>query len=307
MLWQGGPRDCRTPLQPGPQHAAGARAGGAPVGDHLRPVPAGRPPRRGRAGRPPRGEPRDGARGVAPPAAGGARHGGQPQHAAGEHGLPEGGPGAVPGAGGAGGARRRRDHRLARARDAAVATLREALSRLADSDGDFATKLEADLGFHLLLCQLSGNSMLVEAWRYLEGRIRVTIMNCEADGTPSMMARDRHAPIVDAIERGDVAAAMVGRRAAHGGGRGAVRPADGAPSTDRRRGSSAAVRAAIESRSLADRDGPAALHRHPGEQPRRALTATSASPHSSRQQSTVNSQLLGISDSAHAATPSESS
>ena len=91
--------------------------------------------------------------------------------------------------------------------DAAVATLRTALSELTDSDGDFATKLEADLGFHLLLCTLSGNAMLVEAWRYLEGRIRVTIMNCETDNAPSMMARKRHAPIVDAIERGDVAAA----------------------------------------------------------------------------------------------------
>ena len=55
----------------------------------------------------------------------------------------------------------------------------EALSQLSDTDGDFAANLEADLGFHLLLCQLSGNTMLVEAWRYLEGRIRVTIMNCE--------------------------------------------------------------------------------------------------------------------------------
>jgi DNA-binding GntR family transcriptional regulator len=92
-------------------------------------------------------------------------------------------------------------------REKAVATLRKGLSRLSDSEGDFATKLEADLGFHLLLCQLSGNAMLVEAWRYLEGRIRVTIMSYESAGTPSMMARTRHAPIVEAIERGDVEAA----------------------------------------------------------------------------------------------------
>jgi DNA-binding GntR family transcriptional regulator len=98
-------------------------------------------------------------------------------------------------------------------KDAAVATLREALAHLAD-DGDFAAKLEADLGFHLVLCRLSGNSMLVDTWRYLEGRIRVTIMNGEAAqnaataGTPTMMSRDRHAPIVDAVERGDAAAAM---------------------------------------------------------------------------------------------------
>jgi DNA-binding GntR family transcriptional regulator len=94
-------------------------------------------------------------------------------------------------------------------RKKAVRTLREALSRLADTDeaGDFTTRLEADLGFHLQLCELSGNAMLVEAWRYLEGRIRVTIMNCESGDTPSMMARTRHTPIVDAIERGDVEAA----------------------------------------------------------------------------------------------------
>ena len=88
-------------------------------------------------------------------------------------------------------------------REAAAARLDEALSQLSDTDGDFA----ANLGFHPLLCQLSGNTMLVEAWRYLEGRIRVTIMNCEERSAPVMMSRDRHAPIVEAIARGDVAAA----------------------------------------------------------------------------------------------------
>jgi DNA-binding GntR family transcriptional regulator len=92
-------------------------------------------------------------------------------------------------------------------RSEAVATLRAALDQL-DNDGDFATKLEADLGFHLLLCRLSGNSMLVDSWQYLEGRIRITIMNGESPDTPSMMARDRHAVIVDAIESGDAAAAL---------------------------------------------------------------------------------------------------
>ena len=90
----------------------------------------------------------------------------------------------------------------------AVSALRDALSRLEGVDGDFEAKLEADLSFHLLLCTLSGNSMLVEAWRYLEGRIRVTIMNYESDQKPTMMSRDRHLPIVDAIERGDLSAAV---------------------------------------------------------------------------------------------------
>ena len=88
-----------------------------------------------------------------------------------------------------------------------MAPLREAVSRLDDNDGDFAAKLEADLSFHLLLCRLSGNTMLVEAWRYLEGRIRVTIMNYESDQRPTMMSRSRHAPIVDALESGEVATA----------------------------------------------------------------------------------------------------
>ena len=91
----------------------------------------------------------------------------------------------------------------------AVAALRTALAKLPDTPGDFAENLEADLGFHLLLCQLSGNSMLVASWRHLEGRIRVTIMNGEAvREAPTMMARDRHAPIVEAIAGGDAAAAV---------------------------------------------------------------------------------------------------
>jgi DNA-binding GntR family transcriptional regulator len=93
-------------------------------------------------------------------------------------------------------------------RTRAVAALREALARLESTEGDFAANLEADLNFHLLLCRLSGNSMLVEAWRYLEGRVRVTIMNYESDEKPTMMSRDRHLPIVEAIESGNVDAAV---------------------------------------------------------------------------------------------------
>jgi DNA-binding GntR family transcriptional regulator len=95
-------------------------------------------------------------------------------------------------------------------REAAVGRLRKALSQLADADadGDFASRVEADLGFHLLLCQLAGNSMLVEVWRHLEGRIRVAIVNGEPDNAPPMMSRDRHSPIIDAIEKGDVSAAV---------------------------------------------------------------------------------------------------
>ena len=93
-------------------------------------------------------------------------------------------------------------------RDAAVGILRGALWELAEADVDFAERVEADLSFHLLLCRLAGNSMLVEAWRNLEGRIRVAIMNGGPDLAPPMMSQDRHAPIVDAIEGLDLSAAV---------------------------------------------------------------------------------------------------
>jgi DNA-binding GntR family transcriptional regulator len=90
-------------------------------------------------------------------------------------------------------------------RDSTVETLRQALNGLAGTELDFVARVDADLNFHLLLCRLAGNSMLVQTWRNLEGRIRVAIMNGGSDRAPQMMSWDRHAPIVDAIEGGDLA------------------------------------------------------------------------------------------------------
>jgi DNA-binding GntR family transcriptional regulator len=92
-------------------------------------------------------------------------------------------------------------------REAAVGALRAALAQLSHDGEDFRARIDADLAFHLQLCRQAGNSMLVEAWQHLEGRMRVAILNAAAWQAP-MMARDRHAPIVDAIERGDVTAAL---------------------------------------------------------------------------------------------------
>jgi DNA-binding GntR family transcriptional regulator len=92
-------------------------------------------------------------------------------------------------------------------REAAVGALRTALEQLTDEGEDFPARIQADLAFHLQLCRLAGNSMLVEAWQRLEGRMRVAILNGAAWQVP-MMARDRHAPIVDAIEQADAAAAV---------------------------------------------------------------------------------------------------
>ncbi|MFF3490271.1 GntR family transcriptional regulator [Streptomyces sp. NPDC002795] len=90
----------------------------------------------------------------------------------------------------------------------AVAVLRAAAGELDAAGSDFAARVEADLGFHVRLCQVSGNSMLVDSWRHLEGRIRVTIMSRDQDDAPAMMTRGRHAAIIDAIEAGDVPGAV---------------------------------------------------------------------------------------------------
>ena len=94
--------------------------------------------------------------------------------------------------------------------DSSVAKLREALSRLADADADMhlAGQVEADISFHLQLCRLSGNSMLVESWRFLEGRMRVVIMSAGPEQAPAMMTRNRHKPIIDAIESADPSVAV---------------------------------------------------------------------------------------------------
>ncbi|SFP77771.1 DNA-binding transcriptional regulator, GntR family [Geodermatophilus dictyosporus] len=91
-------------------------------------------------------------------------------------------------------------------REAAAAALRAAVEQLTD-EAEPAARMEADLAFHLQLCRLSGNSMLVEAWQRLEGRMRVAILD-GADRQAPMMARERHVPIVEAIERGDAEAAV---------------------------------------------------------------------------------------------------
>jgi DNA-binding GntR family transcriptional regulator len=88
-------------------------------------------------------------------------------------------------------------------RDAAVARLREALSSLDDPNHDFSSHIDADLGFHLLLCQLSENSVLVDTWRNLEGRVRITILSGSDEHHSNIMSGSHHIPIVDAVEAGD--------------------------------------------------------------------------------------------------------
>ncbi|MEU4894919.1 GntR family transcriptional regulator [Streptomyces sp. NPDC044780] len=93
----------------------------------------------------------------------------------------------------------------------AARALREALERLqetVDAAVDLNAKVEADLAFHLLLCELSRNSVLLKTWRQLEGPIRVVIMSAAGDRREVAMSASSHLPVVEAIERGDAAAAQ---------------------------------------------------------------------------------------------------
>lgn len=96
-------------------------------------------------------------------------------------------------------------------RQNAVEVLREALEKLHnafESGADLAAKVEADLGFHLLLCELSGNSILLKTWRQLEGPMRVVIMSASGERRDVAMSATSHTPIADAIASGDAAAAQ---------------------------------------------------------------------------------------------------
>jgi DNA-binding GntR family transcriptional regulator len=96
-------------------------------------------------------------------------------------------------------------------RKEAVKVLRRALGQMREAfegGAGLDVKVEADLAFHLLLCELSGNSMLLKTWRHLEGPIRVVIVSAAAERREVAMSATVHTPIVDAIERGDAAAAQ---------------------------------------------------------------------------------------------------
>ncbi|MFF0902065.1 UNVERIFIED_CONTAM: GntR family transcriptional regulator [Kocuria sp. CPCC 205316] len=93
-------------------------------------------------------------------------------------------------------------------RDAAVATLREAVRAMDEAvDHTLEERIEADLNFHRTLCRLTGNAMLLHSWKALEGSIRMSFMWAGMDRAVGNMRVDRHTAIVDVIAAGDAAAA----------------------------------------------------------------------------------------------------
>ena len=91
----------------------------------------------------------------------------------------------------------------------AVPVLEAALAKL-DTASGLIEQIDFDLGFHALLCELSGNSILLRSWRHLEGPTRVVVMSAAAGQDREVtLSADHHRPIVRAVEEGDAEAARV--------------------------------------------------------------------------------------------------
>ncbi|NUL45838.1 GntR family transcriptional regulator [Cellulosimicrobium funkei] len=93
-------------------------------------------------------------------------------------------------------------------REAAVNALRAAVQAMESAvDSTLEERIEADLNFHRILCQLTDNAVLLHSWTALEGSIRMSFMWAGTNRAVGNMRVDRHAAIADVIATGDAAAA----------------------------------------------------------------------------------------------------
>ncbi|WP_432511564.1 GntR family transcriptional regulator [Kineococcus sp. SYSU DK001] len=91
-------------------------------------------------------------------------------------------------------------------RSAVVAELRARLDRMAEPGLPLAELVTRDLEFHEALCRACGNETLLQSWLHVSGQARAAITAAGADMALDNMAVDRHAPLVDIIERGEAEA-----------------------------------------------------------------------------------------------------
>jgi DNA-binding GntR family transcriptional regulator len=83
-----------------------------------------------------------------------------------------------------------------------------ALDRMANArKGAFAERVEADIGFHYIICALSGNPWLVSTWSQLSGPIRVALISAGADAIKPYQSPEHHESVMEAILRRDDASA----------------------------------------------------------------------------------------------------
>ncbi len=87
--------------------------------------------------------------------------------------------------------------------DVLLPELQTALDALQAADGSINDMVDADLAFHRLLCEASGNTTLVRAWETLTGPIRVAILFAGPATALANMAAARHQRLLAAMGSGD--------------------------------------------------------------------------------------------------------
>jgi DNA-binding GntR family transcriptional regulator len=94
-----------------------------------------------------------------------------------------------------------------------VARLRRQLELMAAPGVELSELVTRDLEFHEILLRASGNETLLQSWLHVSGQARAAITAAGADPARANMAAERHAPLVDVIERGDAEAGRAFLRA----------------------------------------------------------------------------------------------
>jgi DNA-binding GntR family transcriptional regulator len=72
---------------------------------------------------------------------------------------------------------------------------------------NFSECLERDLEFHKMLAHASDNQVLIRVWEELQDQMRVAILADETKAARSIMSRQHHEPIIQAMQAGDAAGA----------------------------------------------------------------------------------------------------
>lgn len=67
-------------------------------------------------------------------------------------------------------------------------------------DADFVAQIEADLGFHRLICQLSGNKRLLDLFDQISNEIRFAIVHLQILYEDNVALAQSHAPLLQAIQ-----------------------------------------------------------------------------------------------------------
>ncbi|MFV0427656.1 MAG: GntR family transcriptional regulator [Beutenbergiaceae bacterium] len=86
-----------------------------------------------------------------------------------------------------------------------VEILRDRLADLERAEsGPVTSNIDADLAFHREICYQAENSMLLGSWESLAAIIRMSILHAGDRYARANMAAARHAPLLDAIDDGDI-------------------------------------------------------------------------------------------------------